>query len=74
MGIEIHKTATVDVSADRLWTILADEFDRVGEWARAVDSSAANVSLEVPDGASVGGGGLANPAVGHDGCAGISFR
>ncbi len=55
MGIEISKTGTIGVSADRLWSILSDEFDRVGEWARAVDSSAAHPEAIAPDGASVGG-------------------
>ncbi len=34
MGIEISKKAIVNVSADRLWSILADDFDKIGEWAR----------------------------------------
>ena len=55
MGMEISKNAVVNVSAERLWSILADDFDKVGEWARGVDSSAANTSAEVPDGAAVGG-------------------
>lgn len=55
MGLEISKKATINVSADRLWSILADDFDKVGEWARTVDSSAPNTSAEVPDGAAVGG-------------------
>jgi hypothetical protein len=55
MGLEISKKATINVSADRLWSILADDFDKIGEWARTVESSAANTSAEVPDGAAVGG-------------------
>ena len=55
MGLEISKTVTINVSADRLWSILADDFDKIGEWARGVDSSAPNTSAEVPDGAAVGG-------------------
>ena len=55
MGLDISKKTTINVSADRLWSILADDFDKIGEWARAVDSSAANTSAEVPDGAAVGG-------------------
>ncbi len=55
MGIEITKTATINVSADRLWSILADDFDKIGEWARGVDSSAPNPNAEIPEGASVGG-------------------
>lgn len=55
MGIEITKNAIVNVSADRLWSILADDFDKIGEWARGVDSSAPNTDAAVPEGASVGG-------------------
>ena len=55
MGLDISKKATINVSADRLWSILADDFDKIGEWARGVDSSAPNTSAEVPEGAAVGG-------------------
>ena len=55
MGLEISKKATINVSADRLWSILADDFDKIGEWARTVDSSAPNTSAEIPEGATVGG-------------------
>ena len=55
MGIDISKKATINVSADRLWSILADDFDKVGEWARAVDSSAPNTAVDAPEGANVGG-------------------
>jgi hypothetical protein len=55
MGIEVSKNAIVNVSADRLWSIVADDFDKVGEWARGVDSSGPNTDAVVPEGASVGG-------------------
>jgi hypothetical protein len=55
MGMEVSKSAIVNVSADRLWTILADDFDKVGDWARGVDSSGPNTDAAVPEGASVGG-------------------
>ena len=55
MGIEITKQGTINVSAERLWSILADDFDKVGEWARGVDSSGPNVDAEAPEGATVGG-------------------
>lgn len=55
MGIEVNKKAIVNVSADRLWSILADDFDKVGEWASGVDSSGPNTDAAVPEGASVGG-------------------
>ena len=55
MGMEISKNAVVNVSAERLWSIMADDFDKVGEWARGVDSSGPNTDAAVPEGASVGG-------------------
>ena len=55
MGIEVKKTATINVSADRLWSIVADDFDKVGTWARGVDSSGPHVEAAIPEGASVGG-------------------
>ena len=55
MGIEINKNTIVNVSADRLWSILADDFDKVGGWSSGVDSSAPNTDAAVPEGASVGG-------------------
>ena len=55
MGMEVRKSATVNVNADRLWSILGDDFDKVGEWARGVDSSAPNTDAAIPEGASVGG-------------------
>jgi hypothetical protein len=30
MGMEVTKSAIVNVSADRLWSILGDDFDKVG--------------------------------------------
>ncbi|MFT7649999.1 MAG: hypothetical protein ACI8Y4_004764 [Candidatus Poriferisodalaceae bacterium] len=55
MGIEINKNAIINVSADRLWSILADDFDKVGGWASGVESSSPDTDAEVPEGASVGG-------------------
>jgi hypothetical protein len=54
MRIEINKKATINVSAEQLWKILADEFSTVGEWASGVTSSAAS-DAPAPDGAAVGG-------------------
>ena len=55
MGIEVSKKATFNVSADRLWSILADEFDKVGEWASGIDSSGPNPSAVALEGAPMGG-------------------
>ncbi|MFW2383037.1 MAG: SRPBCC family protein [Acidimicrobiales bacterium] len=55
MGISVSKHTTINVGAGRLWTILADDFDKVGQWARAVDASAPNTAVRAPEGAEVGG-------------------
>lgn len=55
MPIEISKKRTIKVSADRLWSIVADDFDKVGLWARGVDSSAPNPNAPAIEGANVGG-------------------
>lgn len=55
MGISVSKQTTINVGADRLWSILADDFDKVGNWARAVQSSVADYNVQPPLGANVGG-------------------
>ena len=55
MGIEVSKKATINVSADRLWSILADEFDKIGEWASGIDSSGPNPDAAILEGAPMGG-------------------
>ncbi len=53
--MQFTKQIEVDVDAARLWEIVAHDFDRVGEWSSAVQSSGANEEAAVPDGATVGG-------------------
>lgn len=53
--MQFQKAIEVNVNADRLWDIVAHDFDRVGEWSSAVKSSTANIEAAVPDGATVGG-------------------
>ena len=53
--MQFKKSIEVDVDAARLWDIVAHDFDRVGEWSSAVQSSGVNEDAPVPDGATVGG-------------------
>ncbi|MEM8926101.1 MAG: SRPBCC family protein [Actinomycetota bacterium] len=53
--MQFQKSIQVDVDADRLWEIVAHDFDRVGEWSSAVQSSGVNPEAAVPEGATVGG-------------------
>ena len=54
-AIAIDKTDTINASADRIWTILADEFADVSNWASAVDHSEAHDKAAAPAGATSGG-------------------
>ena len=53
--MQFEKSIEIEVSADRLWGIVAHDFDRVGEWSSAVQSSGVNPDAAVPEGATVGG-------------------
>ena len=53
--MQFQKSIEVDVDAERLWDIVAHDFDRVGEWSSAVQSSGVNPDATVPEGATVGG-------------------
>jgi hypothetical protein len=53
--MKISKKAIINVSADQLWSILADDFDKIGEWASGVDSSGPKTDAAIPEGANVGG-------------------
>ncbi|WP_088314212.1 SRPBCC family protein [Kineosporia sp. R_H_3] len=54
--ISVTSTARVDVPADRLWSVLADEFESISHWASTIPVSGHNdVAAAVVDGApSVG--------------------
>ena len=53
--MQFQKSIQIDADADRVWQIVAHEFDRVGEWSSAVQSSGVNEEAAVPEGATVGG-------------------
>ena len=53
--MEFQKSIVIDAPADRVWEVVAHEFDRVGEWSSAVQSSGPNTAADAPDGATVGG-------------------
>jgi hypothetical protein len=53
--MQFQKSIDVNVDADRLWEIVAHDFDRVGEWSSAVQASGVNPEAAVPEGATVGG-------------------
>lgn len=53
--MQINRTLHIEAPLDKVWSILADDYATIGEWARAVQSSAANPDAAPPPGAAVGG-------------------
>ncbi|MFT7475178.1 MAG: hypothetical protein ACI81L_002115 [Verrucomicrobiales bacterium] len=53
--MEFKKKIGIQASTDRVWQVVAHEFDSVGTWSSAIASSAANHDVAVPEGATVGG-------------------
>lgn len=62
--MEFKKNMQIDATADRVWEVVAHEFDRVGSWSSAVASSGPNLDAAVPEGAHVGGRVCATPGFG----------
>ena len=48
--MEVIRKINVNASASQLWTILAEEYDRVGEWTSEIEQSAPNPDLPVGEG------------------------
>jgi hypothetical protein len=55
MHIQIKRQITINVSADKVWNILAHHFDHIGRWASAIPESRAVTDWPAPEGAEVGG-------------------
>lgn len=53
--MQFQKEITIEADADRVWEVVAHEFDSVGTWSSAVQASSANLDAAVPEGATVGG-------------------
>ena len=62
--MEFKKNLNINATADRVWDVVAHDFDRVGMWSSAVDSSRPNIDAAVPHGATVGGRICATPGFG----------
>jgi hypothetical protein len=63
--MEFKKKIEVQASTDRVWQVVAHEFDLVGTWSSAVTSSVANHEAAIPKGATVGGRVCATPGFGN---------
>ncbi|WP_299508237.1 SRPBCC family protein [uncultured Roseobacter sp.] len=53
--MQITRSMEVAASAEHLWKILAEDYAKVGQWARAVRSSEPNTAVVPLKGATVGG-------------------
>ncbi|MEM7536448.1 MAG: SRPBCC family protein [Chloroflexota bacterium] len=49
------KELTVNASAEKVWRILAHEYDEISRWAVVIEQSTVADDLPTPDGAQVGG-------------------
>lgn len=48
--MDVIRKIDVEASAERLWQILAEDYDRVGEWTSEINQSAANPDLAPGEG------------------------
>ncbi len=53
--MQIARTLHVKAPLEKVWSILADDYATIGDWARAVEQSAANPDAAPLPGAAVGG-------------------
>jgi len=62
--MEFKKNLTIDAPSDRVWEVVAHEFDQVGIWSSGVATSGPDLDAPIPDGATVGGWVCATPGFG----------
>jgi carbon monoxide dehydrogenase subunit G len=62
--MQFTKSKIINAPTDRVWQVVAHEFDKVGEWSSAVTASSPNTDASTPDGATVGGRVCATPGFG----------
>jgi len=63
--MEFTKHLNINASTNRVWEVVAHDFDGVGMWSSGVASSGPNIDAAVPDGATVGGRICATPGFGN---------
>src|SRR5258708_13169661 len=55
MHLQLKGHMTINASAQKVWGVLAHDFDTIGQWASAMPASQAIADLPAPAGAEVGG-------------------
>lgn len=53
--MKLSSQLTIHASADKVWSVIAHDFARIGEWASGVAQSKVNIKANAPNGATVGG-------------------
>ncbi len=48
--MDVIRKITINASAERMWKILADDYDKVGEWTSQIEQSTSNPDLPVGEG------------------------
>src|SRR5579872_2233421 len=55
MHLQLKNHIMINASAEKVWHVLAHDFDSIGQWASASPTSHAITELPAPEGAKVGG-------------------
>ena len=55
MHLQLKGHMTINASAEKVWRVLAHDFDTIGQWASAIPASQAVADLPAPAEAQVGG-------------------
>ncbi len=55
MHLQLKGHMMINASAEKVWRVLAHDFDTIGQWASAIPVSQAMADLPAPAGAQVGG-------------------
>lgn len=66
MRLEFQEQMIVNASADKLWRVLAHQFDQVGLWSSGITESYATNGEQLPDGATMSGRVCLSNGVGGD--------
>ena len=64
MSLKLEKAKTIQVSIDKLWKILVDDFENIADWSSSVLASEAKVDATVPADAPLSGRVCQVPGIG----------